>query len=194
MDGLKLRLERAGKDNVQNNYYNGWTHDHYVSNLFLFSPDGKIRACYINAPGTMHDSTMANWSGLYKQVDGLYDRKGGKIVVDSAFAADDRPSVYKSFQSNFDSRGNVRQNSQVQSQATSVRQMAEWGMRGLQGSFPRLKDRIMYEERGERRLILELVVLLYNYRASVVGMNQIQSVFMPWLEKNANQFINTFGN
>jgi hypothetical protein len=72
--------------------------------------------------------------------------------------------------------------------------MAEWGMRGLQGSFPRLKDRIMYEERGERRLILELVVLLYNFRASVVGMNQIQSVFMPWLEKNANQFINTFGN
>ena len=111
-------------------------------------------------------------------------------MVDSAFAADDRPSLYKSFQSNIDNRGNVRQNSQVQNQATSVRQMAEWGMRGLQASFPRLKDRITYEERGERRLTLELIVMLYNYRASVVGLSQIQSVFMPWLEKNANQFIN----
>ena len=190
MDGLKLRLERAGDNNMQNNYYNGWTHDHYVSNLFLFSPDGKIRACYINAPGTMHDSSMAKWSGLYDKVDGLYNRRGSKIVVDSAFAADDRPSLYKSFQSNIDNRGNVRQNSQVQNQATSVRQMAEWGMRGLQASFPRLKDRITYEERGDRRLTLELIVMLYNYRASVVGLSQIQSVFMPWLEKNANQFIN----
>jgi hypothetical protein len=42
MDGL-TRLERAGDQRVQNVFYNGWTqHDHYVSNLFLFSPDGKI--------------------------------------------------------------------------------------------------------------------------------------------------------
>ena len=37
MDGLKLRLERAGNNNMQNNYYNGWTHDHYVSNFFVFA-------------------------------------------------------------------------------------------------------------------------------------------------------------
>jgi hypothetical protein len=47
MDGLKLLLQQAGKQegrpDVQNYFYNGWTHDHYVSNLFLFSPDGKIR-------------------------------------------------------------------------------------------------------------------------------------------------------
>jgi hypothetical protein len=100
MDGLKLRLERAGDDDTQNIFYNGWTHDHYISNLFLFSPDGMIRACYINAPGTTHDSKMANLSVIYDLVDALYARRGSKIVVDSAFAADSHQSVYKSHQDN----------------------------------------------------------------------------------------------
>ena len=83
----------------------------------------------------------------------------------------------------------MRQRSDVNRQATSVRQLSEWGMRALQGSFPRLKDRLLYEERGERRIILEMIVLLFNYRASTVGMNQIQSSFMPHLERSANKFI-----
>ena len=49
-------------------------------------------------------------------------------------------------------------------QATSCRQAAEWGMRGLQGSFPRLKDHIIYEENGERAIILKFITLLYKYR------------------------------
>ena len=98
--------------------------------------------------------------------------------------------MIKSYQSNIDNRGNVRQNSQIQRQATSVRQMAEWGMRGLQASLPRLRDRLNFEQRGERSLILELMVYLYNYRASVVGLNQIQSVFMPSLKRSANKFMN----
>lgn len=188
MDGLKIRLERSGEECVQNIFYNGWTHDHYVSNLFLFSPDGKVRACYINAPGTFHDSTMANMSQIYSKVDDVFNRLGSKIVVDSAFASDGRPSLYKSHQQNFDRRGIQRQNADVHRQATSVRQLSEWGMRGFQGSFPRLKDRLKYEERGERRIILEMIVLLYNFRASTVGLNQIQSTFMPHLERSANNF------
>jgi len=50
MDGLRLTLQRAGNETQQNNFYNGWTHEqHYVTNLFLFSPDGKIRCSYFNA-------------------------------------------------------------------------------------------------------------------------------------------------
>ena len=189
MDGLKVRLECAGNSKMQNLFYNGWTHDHYISNLFLFSPDGRIRACYVNAPGSLHDSTMAKWGGLYQKVDDMYRMYGVKIVVDSAFASEARDSVYKSFQSNIDNAGNVRQAFDIQQQATSVRQLSEWGMRALQASFPRLRDRMMYEENGERRLIMNMIVLLYNYRASVVGLNQIQSSFMPWLERNANGHI-----
>lgn len=62
------------------------------------------------------------------------------------------------------------------------------------GSFLLLKDWLMYEEGGERWIILELVVLLYNYcTAATVGIDQIQLVFMPHLERrNTNKFIQLF--
>ena len=84
LDGLKLTLEQAGDDDTQNAFYNGWTCDHYVSCLFLFTPDGRIRAAYLNAPGSWHDSTNALFSGIYKKVDWLYQQTGGQVVVDSA--------------------------------------------------------------------------------------------------------------
>jgi hypothetical protein len=65
MDELKLCVEKAGDYQIQNLFFNGWQHNHYISNLLLFSPDGKIRACYKNTPGTMHDSTMAKRGGVY---------------------------------------------------------------------------------------------------------------------------------
>jgi DDE superfamily endonuclease len=189
MDGLKLYLQQAGKHDVQNYFYNGWTHDHYVSNLFLFSPDGKIRKYYLNAPGCWHDSTLANTSNVYNELDEIYHAHGGaQVVVDSAFSKDNRPSLVKSHQNILDRNGAVREHSTRFRDATSVRQLSEWGMRGLQGSFPRLKDRLRYEERGERKIILHLIVLLYNFRASTVGLNQIQSTFMPHLVRSANRF------
>ena len=189
LDGLKLTLEQAGDDDTQNAFYNGWTCDHYVSCLFLFTPDGRIRAAYLNAPGSWHDSTNALFSGIYKKVDWLYQQTGGQVVVDSAFGTANRKSMIKSHQSNFDTHGNIRQHSQVHKDATSVRQMSEWGMKGFQGSFPRIHDRIIYEEAGERRVILTLITLLYNYRASVLGYNQIQSVFMPHLNTDTNLYL-----
>jgi ankyrin repeat protein len=149
MDGLKLLLERAGDCDTQNMFYNGWTHDHYVSCLFLFSPDGLVRACYLNAPGCWHDSTNALNSKIYDKVDDVYQRTRCKVVVDSAFSATKRPSLIKSHQTNFDRLGNTRQKDQIHRDATSVRQLSEWGMRGFQGSFPRLNDRMIYEENGE---------------------------------------------
>ena len=88
----------------------------------------------------MHESTMAKWGLIYDKVDQLYATMGVKVVVDSAFASEQRDSMYKSYQNNIDQNGNVRQNAQIQKQATAVRQMSEWGMRALQASFPRLKD------------------------------------------------------
>ena len=114
------------------------------------------------------------------------------MVVDSAFGRGNRPSLLKSHQSNFDDDGNVRIRRVLFRAATSVRQLSEWGMRGLQASFPRLKDRLPYEEVGERRVILRLIVLLYNFRASTVGFNQIQTTYMPQLHQNAARATSNF--
>ena len=71
-----------------------------------------------------------------------------------------------------------------------MRQSAEWGMRGLQASFPRLKDRFPYEERGERRITLKMITLIYNMRARMVGINQIRNTYMEYLNNNANMVFN----
>ena len=72
-------------------------------------------------------------------------------------------------------------------EATSMRQSAEWGMRALQGSFPRLTNRFRFEEKGERGIMLKMMVLAYNLRARMVGINQIRNVYMPTLKKRARR-------
>ena len=54
-------------------------------------------------------------------------------------------------------------------------------MHASQSSFPHLKERFIYEERGERRIILKMMILLYNVRARRVGMNQIRNTYMAAL-------------
>jgi hypothetical protein len=66
----------------------------------------------------------------------------------------------------------------------------EWGMRAVQGSFPCLKDEFQYEETGLWKEVLSMFVLLYNYRAQLVGMHQIQSTFLHPLEEDANLILN----
>ncbi len=42
MDGLKLMLEQSGDDLIQEQFYNGWMHNHYMASLMCFRPDGTI--------------------------------------------------------------------------------------------------------------------------------------------------------
>ena len=51
VDGLKLYLSECGDSFIQNAYYNGWTADCYIGNLFVFTPDGCIAFRILNAPG-----------------------------------------------------------------------------------------------------------------------------------------------
>jgi hypothetical protein len=65
MDGLKLTLEQSGDALIQERYYNGWTHDHYVTSVLCFCPDGTIPIAFINIPGSIHDSQVADYGKKY---------------------------------------------------------------------------------------------------------------------------------
>ncbi len=65
MDGLKLYLQSAGHADIQERYYNGWTHDHYDTSVFCFCPDGTILIAFFNVPGSVHDSQVAEFDNLY---------------------------------------------------------------------------------------------------------------------------------
>jgi hypothetical protein len=68
---------------------------------------------------------------------------------------------------------------------TSLRQASEWGMRGLQGTFPRLRRRLPSDD-NKRKKVLELIVYVHNLRTAIVGKNQIKTVFDPEYERIHN--------
>lgn len=64
-------------------YYNG----HYITNLFIFSACEQIISCVPNVPGSIYDSTIADWGGVYSKLEKFYERTGAKCCVDPAFAS-----------------------------------------------------------------------------------------------------------
>ena len=187
-DGCKLYFESCANLDEQSMYYNGWKCSHFITNLFVFSVDGRCIISVTNAPGSVHDSTLAEWGGVYDALEDVYNRTGAKCCVDSAFTSSNNEYLIKSAQ-NYNSVNSSHELLKMD-QATSMRQAAEWGMRAIQGAFPRLVERIQYEENGERNIFLSLVPLLYNFRLARVGLNQIRNVYCPHWSADAAYFIN----
>ena len=116
-------------------------------------------------------------------------------MIDSAFSSADAEYHIKSSQDfmvandGLEDHDDVIYNLAVKRAATSMRQSAEWGMRGVQASFPCLIDTIPHEEYGERKMIVTCLLLLYNCRARIntkLGM----CIYLPHLQKDANmQFV-----
>ena len=176
MDGLKLLWESSSDPEEQGDFYNGWTSDHYVTSLFVFCPDGTIPMCCYNVPGLQHDSKIARMGGLYDKLKAVYQHSGGKCAVDSAFAKNEYNFFVKSGNTVVpDNRIETRIERRIKSEATSMRQSAEWGMHMFQASFPRIKDHMKFGKNGVRRIIMKLLILLYNVRSRRVGIKVYMS-------------------
>ena len=98
MDGLKLLLEQSCQVQIQNQFYNGWTHDHYVTNILGFCPSGTIVIATTNVPGCIHDSTVCEWGNIYEKLQKVYERTGGMVTVDSTFCRKNYNFLIKSSQ------------------------------------------------------------------------------------------------
>ncbi len=116
---------------------------------------------------------------------------GAKCCVDLTFGNVTKGYLYKSCEDLLGSNAPTCELRKLdlckKREATLARQTAEWGMRMFQMSFPWVKDRFVYKERGERRICLKMLVLLYNMHARMVGINQIRSTYMKHLTINANE-------
>ena len=133
-------LQQAPNSMIQEQFYNGWMHDHYVTSVLCFCPDGTIPIAAFNMPGSFHDSTVAEYGGVYAKLGAMFDKYGVKCTADSAFGAKQYPFLIKPSQDPLLATGNTQEEivAQVRTQleATSMRQGAEWGMRAVQLSFP----------------------------------------------------------
>ena len=121
---------------------------------------------------------------MYEKLQSVYKRDGAQCTMDSAFGNANRNFLIKSSQDLIHIHNSREQN--IARDATSMRQSAEWGMRAFQSSMPRMKDRIKYEEHGEWKVSLTVFILLYNLRARMVGLNQLNSFYATPLNRDAN--------
>ena len=67
LDGICI--EKSGDQLTQSRFYNGWTHDHYITNSLGFYPIRTICFACLNVPGCMHASTVCEWGGIYEKLD-----------------------------------------------------------------------------------------------------------------------------
>ena len=186
MDGLSLTTECTDERLTQNAYYCGYDCDTMVNNVLAFGADGKVFFCAINYPGSWADGAVT--AQFFPHILSRIDKY--KICVDQGFprsgAADGvlvGPVARRSAQRlHPDVRDHMLRMSNVY---TSLRQASEWGMRGLQGTFPRCKKRLPSDS-NKRRLVLENIIFVHNFRTHLVGLNQIQTVFDPEYENVIN--------
>jgi len=143
MDGVSLTSECTSEPLVQNSMYSGYHSDTMVNNLLAYAPDGKVIFCAINFPGSWHDGSITanvlpyirKKIGTYKMcVDQGLPRTGD--AIDVLVGPISRAQAYRL-------APNLRPYLlRLSNVYVSLRQASEWGMRGLQGTFPRCKKRL----------------------------------------------------
>ncbi len=121
---------------------------------------------------------------IYGKLEDVFRLTGAKCCVDSAFGNMNREYLYKLSQDLFlfGSLALTRQEKKLDLRKKAGNIGAtEWGMRMIQTSFPRIMDQFVYKERGEWRICLRMIVLMYNMHARMVGIIQIQNMCMNHL-------------
>jgi hypothetical protein len=148
-----------------------------VNNVFAYGPDGKVFFAAINFPGSWADGSLTSrFLHQMKRRMALY-----KICVDQGFPHSG--DAYGTFVGPITKRAARHLHHDVRDYLllisnvhTSLRQASEWGMRGLQGTFPCCKKRLP-SDHALCRLVIEAIVLIHYFRTDYVGYSQLQTVF-----------------
>ncbi len=196
MDGLSLHSECNSDTYEQNAMYNGYHSDTMVNNVFAYGADGKVFLCGLNFPGSCHDGSItANLLPIIIEKIGSF-----KICIDQGFPrSGDADGILVG---PYSQRSAARLSPilrpyllKLSNAYVSLRQASEWGMRGLQGSFPRFKRRLPGNKK-KRKYIIQSIVFIHNFRTHLMGCNQIKTVFDQEYERvitlNGNDRISRF--
>jgi hypothetical protein len=148
---------------------------------------GTIIAANLNAPGSWHDSRVTKpiYEKLCTQTpEDLY------LVVDTVFPCDTAQidgkirALIKSGQATRGTTEEIKEKLPFHCHLLPYRQTAEWGMRGLQGSFGWLQLPLDIGDQEECGNFLEVCICLHNLHAHPVRHNQIHTVYMLLWRQN----------
>lgn len=148
-DGLKLRLEKTKDTNIQEMFYNEWTYNHYVANIFVPVPNKCVIYWAIHAPESMPNSSIGDSGNMYNKLQHIYIKTSGQVVATSAFAKGKYPFLIKSLQD--EQEAYVISKFIQCRQATVLWQTAQWEMAAFQGIFIQMKDRFRYKKEAKEK-------------------------------------------
>ena len=176
VDGVKIKMDKPGNSGVQGLWYSKYKKMHCTSNVLLFRSDGLIAQCTNGGMGRANDSTLMYSPRMYCKIDQVYNNFGAKVAADSAFVYRSHcPSIVKSSET-ADTLRSCATLEEAQ-HVTSARQSVEWGMTDLKRGCPRLRQRLKFEDRGDRYLIMSLAVRMHNYRVNRIGLSQVYTTY-----------------
>ncbi|KAE8907809.1 hypothetical protein PF005_g20987 [Phytophthora fragariae] len=184
-----LQVQEPPRGDIQNAHYNGWLHAVYVTGTLCFSADGLIVWSKHNCPGSWNDAdTSLQFREILKDPECNPDPRFD-IIADSAFpCGDDMVGRIMTPLKDGDLARlvpSVRPAAQLMSGAiTSVRQTIEWGMGSVEKVYRRLLQPLPYDV-NKRKLRLDNLFRLANYRVRTVEVSQIRTTFVYWKEDNA---------
>lgn len=175
IDGTFLSIPDPSDPRVQRAYYSGKTKRCGVNCLFVFAPDGTIIWYNINQPGTMHDWPMARRLVRdFLRVD-EFNPSGWGLLADVGFRTIDTKDIFLTLQAPGET--GPKMSKRVSRWITRKRQAVEWGIKDFKRLFPRLKG-CLPANKDTRNLMLEMCVLLYNFRLRYdEGNSQIATVY-----------------
>jgi hypothetical protein len=162
--------------------YNGYHSDTIVNNIFAYGPDGKVFLCAINFPDSWHDGSLT-----MNELPYICDNIGCcKICIDQGFPRSGDAAGILVGPINKKTAWTLAPNLhhyllKISNAYISLRQASEWGMRLLQGTFPRCKKRLLGNALKCKKVI-QSIVLTHNFRTELVGLNQIKTVLDPEYE------------
>jgi hypothetical protein len=179
MDGVSFLAECTNNHVEQNAMYCGYDCNAMVNNVFAYGPDGKVCFAAINYPRSWADGSLtARFTHHMKSKTRYY-----KICIDQGFPQSGEahgtlvePITKRAVQCLH--CGICNYLLRISNVHTSLRQASEWGMRGLQGTFPCYKKHLPSDPKLCSQVI-EAIALVHNFRTDYIRNSQIQTVFLP---------------
>jgi hypothetical protein len=180
IDGKNYRVQTPTSVDVQNAYYNGWLHSTLVTGCFCFAVDGTIIWGRHNCPGSWNDGEMSRAFQEKIARDDINLPDHG-VLADSAFPVSGR--CYKRIITPC-KEGEIESSSPdvipalalMSNAITSMRQSAEWGMGAVSKVYRQLTNKLPFNP-TTRRILLENIYRLYNFRVRRTGISQIRNYF-----------------
>jgi hypothetical protein len=178
---ILLQVQQPSNADLQNAMYNGWLHTVLVAGTIFFAADGCILWSKHNCPGSWNDSDTSLEFRSKLLDPALCPNTRMNVMSDSAFPCSVamvgriltplKEGKLERIQPELRSAARTLHNA-----ITSVRQVAEWGMGSIQKVFSRLNLPLPYDQEL-RRMRLNSLFRLANYRVRTVGISQIRTTF-----------------